>query len=105
MVRRSLILCGIVALAVTAWTGTASSGSQAGSLSGAGSTFVQPLVSQWQPAYQSATGVSVNYNPVGSGAGIQAITNRQVDFGASDAPLTPDQSSACNGCVQIPWVL
>ena len=43
--------------------------------------------------------------PVGSGAGIAAITNRQVDFGASDAPLTPDQTTACNGCVQIPWAL
>ena len=105
MVRRSLILCGIVTLAVTAWTSTASSHPQAGSISGAGSTFVLPLVSQWQTAYQSATGVKVNYNPVGSGAGIQAITNRQVDFGASDAPLSPDQLSACNGCAQIPWVL
>ena len=45
------------------------------------------------------------YSPVGSGAGIAAITNRQVDFGASDAPLTPDQSTACKGCVQIPWAL
>ena len=42
---------------------------------------------------------------VGSGGGIQAITNRSVDFGASDAPLTPDQFTACNGCVQIPWAL
>ena len=39
------------------------------------------------------------------GAGISAITSRTVDFGASDAPLTPDQFNACNGCVQIPWAL
>ena len=45
----------------------------------------------------------IDYNPIGSGGGIQAIQNRQVDFGASDAPLTPDQFNACNGCVQIPW--
>ena len=38
-------------------------------------------------------------------AGINAITNRTVDFGASDAPLTPDQFAACKGCVQIPWAL
>ena len=37
--------------------------------------------------------------------GILAITNRQVDFGASDAPLSPDQAAACNGCVMIPWAL
>ncbi|MEP6909784.1 MAG: phosphate ABC transporter substrate-binding protein PstS [Actinomycetota bacterium] len=105
MVRRVSILCGIAVLAVIAATGTASSRSQAGSVSGAGSTFVFPLVSQWSAAYESATGVKVNYNPVGSGAGIQAITNRQVDFGASDAPLSPDQAAACKGCVQIPWAL
>jgi phosphate transport system substrate-binding protein len=105
VVRRLSILCGIAVLGVAAWTGAASSKGQAGSLSGAGSTFVFPLVSQWSAAYESANGVKVNYNSVGSGAGIQAITNRQVDFGASDAPLTPDQFSACKGCVQIPWAL
>ena len=47
----------------------------------------------------------IAYSPVGSGAGIAAITARQVDFGASDAPLSPDQLHACNGCVQIPWAL
>ncbi len=105
MVRRLSILCGVALLAVAALSGTASSKGQAGSLSGAGSTFVFPLVSQWSAAYESGTGVKVSYNPVGSGAGIQAITNRQVDFGASDAPMSPDQFSACNGCVQIPWAL
>src|SRR5205085_6030548 len=45
------------------------------------------------------------YSPIGSGGGVAAITNRTVDFGASDAPLTPDQFSACNGCLQIPWAL
>ena len=48
---------------------------------------------------------TIQYSAIGSGAGIPAITNRTVDFGASDAPLTPDQFSACNGCVQIPWAL
>ncbi len=60
----------------------------AGQLVGAGSTFVQPLVSQWQAAYPSVSGVNIVYQPIGSGGGIQAITNRTVDFGASDAPLT-----------------
>jgi phosphate transport system substrate-binding protein len=74
-------------------------------LNGAGSTFVSPLVSLWTAALGSAFDYTIQYAPVGSGGGIQAISNRTVDFGASDAPLTPDQFSACNGCVQIPWAL
>ena len=50
-------------------------------------------------------GPQVNYSPIGSGGGIAAITARTVDFGASDAPLSPDQFTACKGCVQIPWAL
>jgi phosphate transport system substrate-binding protein len=82
-----------------------SSGRALDSLSGAGSTFVAPLVSAWTQDFGQKAGVTINYNPIGSGGGIAAITARQVDFGASDAPLTPDQFSACNGCVQIPWAL
>ena len=74
-------------------------------ISGAGSSFVSPLVSKWTPALGTAFDYTVQYSPVGSGGGIQAITNRTVDFGASDAPLTTDQFAACNGCVQIPWAL
>jgi phosphate transport system substrate-binding protein len=74
-------------------------------LSGAGSSFVFPLVSQWIPVFDEATGIAVRYNPIGSGGGIAAITARTVDFGASDAPLTRDQFAACKGCVQIPWAL
>src|SRR5438034_3775881 len=56
------------------------------------------------PIY-SGLGLKITYGPIGSGGGINAITNRTVDFGASDAPLTPDQFAACKGCVQIPWAL
>jgi phosphate transport system substrate-binding protein len=59
----------------------------------------------WGPAYQSAKGVTINYNPVGSGTGIKDISNRSVDFGASDAPMSKPQNAGCNGCVQIPWAL
>lgn len=74
-------------------------------LTGAGATFPFPLISQWIPRYDQLTGVRINYNPIGSGGGIAAITARTVDFGASDAPLSPDQFAACKGCVQIPWAL
>jgi phosphate transport system substrate-binding protein len=77
----------------------------AASLSGAGSTLVAPLESQWASDFQSRTGVSVTYGPVGSGAGIKNISAGTVDFGASDAPMTPSQASGCSGCVQIPWAL
>jgi phosphate transport system substrate-binding protein len=95
-----------VAVMAAASTGGATTGAATGgTLNGAGSTFVFPLVSTWSPVYDAATGTHVNYNPIGSGGGIAAISNRTVDFGASDAPLSPDQFKACNGCVQIPWAL
>jgi phosphate transport system substrate-binding protein len=92
----------IVALAA-AVSASASSKRQSASLTGAGSTFVAPLVSQW--IANVGNSLSITYGPIGSGGGINAITNRTVDFGASDAPLTPDEFSACKGCVEIPWAL
>lgn len=74
-------------------------------ITGAGSSFVTALVGQWVNDYATKAGVTINYSPVGSGAGIAAITARTVDFGASDAPLTPDQMTACKDCVQIPVAL
>src|SRR6266540_3756340 len=103
-------ILSIAALAVTALVATTAalaggSATKADTLSGAGATFPFPLISQWQKDYESKTGTKINYNPIGSGGGIAAITARTVDFGASDAPLSPDQFNACNGCVQIPWAL
>ncbi len=76
-----------------------------GSLVGTGATFPFPLISKWIPAVDNALGIKVTYTATGSGAGIAQITARTVDFGASDAPLTPDQLTACRGCVVIPWAL
>jgi phosphate transport system substrate-binding protein len=102
--KRGLALIAAVAigLGVVAAAGAKSTDT---TVTGAGSTFVQPLVSVWTPALGKAFGYNLQYSGVGSGAGIAAVSNRSVDFGASDAPLTPDQLSACNGCVQIPWAL
>ena len=74
-------------------------------LTGAGSTLVYPLVSQWEPDYATKAGVTITYGAIGSGGGIDQITARAVDFGASDAPLSADQATACKGCLQIPWAL
>jgi phosphate transport system substrate-binding protein len=98
----------------TAASNAASSGSSASSSSspgsaktlvGAGSTLVAPLVAVWQPLYLKDFGVTVTYGAVGSGGGIQSITGRSVDFGASDAPLSSAQATACKGCLEIPWAL
>jgi len=95
----ALALAGV---ALTAWTGlaAATTARQNGTIVGAGSTFVVPLVTKWTQSYKPS---KIVYSGIGSGGGITAISNRQVDFGASDAPLSKDQFSGCHGCVQIPW--
>ena len=107
MVKRGIALLATFGLAAVAATGAAAAPARTTgvTITGAGSSFVFPLVSTWTPALDSAFGYQVTYGSVGSGAGIQSITTRTVDFGASDAPLTPEQFSACKGCVQIPWAL
>ena len=84
---------------------TTATDSAGGSLVGAGSTLVAPLMAQWTNDFDNKYSAHVTYGAVGSGAGIAQITARTVDFGASDAPLTPAQASACNSCFQIPWGL
>jgi len=88
-----------------ALTLAAQASAMAPSLTGAGSTLVAPLESDWSTGWQSATGNAVSYTPVGSSLGITEISQRQVDFGASDAPLSAAQDKTCAGCVQIPWAL
>lgn len=90
---------------VAAGAANATSSHHLTTLNGAGSSLIAPALAIWGPAYTKAAGVEVNYSSVGSGAGIAAITAKTVDFGASDAPLTPDQARACGDCVQIPWAL
>ena len=102
MSRRTVIAAAIAAASLVFGASFAAASSTGGNLKGAGSTFVFPLVSQWQANYKNA---QITYGSVGSGAGIAAITARTVDFGASDAPLTKDQATACKGCEQIPWAL
>ncbi len=97
-------LLGVAIAAVLVMATGAPSASAAG-LTGAGSTLVAPLMANWINGFEIKEGIPVKYGSVGSGAGIAQITARTVDFGASDAPLTPEQAAACNGCVQIPWAL
>jgi phosphate transport system substrate-binding protein len=105
---RTIVLVALTAAVAVVAAGAA--GAQpaknaATTLSGAGSSFVSPLVAQWVQPLGAAYGYELQYSPIGSGGGVAAITARTVDFGASDAPLTADQFTACKGCVQIPWAL
>ena len=102
--RMRLALLGVVAVLAGTTTGPVASAAAA-TITGAGSTLIAPLESDWSGGWNNATGDSVNYSPVGSTAGVADVTGRTVDFGASDAPLTSSQESSCNGCVQIPWAL
>ncbi|HEY5321195.1 MAG TPA: substrate-binding domain-containing protein, partial [Caldimonas sp.] len=60
-------------------------------VTGAGASFPAPVYSKWADAYNKATGARINYQSVGSGAGIRQIKAKTVDFGASDAPLKDDE--------------
>ena len=96
--RKSLLAAAIAAtvtFAVPAYAVT---------ITGAGSTWVYPLVSKWAAAYQKETGNEVNYASIGSGGGIKQIETGVVAFGASDMPLTPDDL-AKNKLVQFPTAI
>jgi phosphate transport system substrate-binding protein len=71
---------------------------------GAGASFPAPLYAKWAEAYNKATGTRVNYQSVGSGAGLKQIQGKTVDFGASDMPLTPE-ALAKDGLIQFPTVI
>ena len=73
-------------------------------VTGAGASFPAPLYSRWAADYQKASGARINYQSVGSGAGIRQIRGKTVDFGASDAPLT-DEELAKDGLMQFPMAI
>ncbi len=73
-------------------------------LNGAGATFPYPVYSAWAHEYNKVTGVKLNYQSIGSGGGIKQITERTVDFGASDKPLKPEELAKDN-LLQFPAVI
>ena len=92
-----LVVCALI-LCVTA---------SAQSLNGAGATFPNPIYQKWFTQYSTAhPGVQINYQSLGSGAGIRQVTAGTVDFGASDGPMTDEQLSQCpTKILHIPTVL
>ena len=73
-------------------------------INGAGATFPYPVYSKWAEAYAKQKGVKLNYQSIGSGGGIKQINAKTVDFGASDAPLKPEQLNK-SGLMQFPMVM
>src|SRR5579863_811284 len=77
--------------------------SQDNKLIGAGSTFINPIMTHWIADFQSShAGVQINYQSIGSGGGIQQLKEGLVDFGASDAALDDDKLKEMPALVQIP---
>jgi phosphate transport system substrate-binding protein len=91
----SIALAGMLALTAVP--------AAAAEITGAGSTFVYPVLAKWADAYKKETGVGLNYQSIGSGGGIQQITAKTVTFGASDMPLPPEDI-AKNNLVQFPII-
>ncbi len=73
-------------------------------LTGAGATFPYPIYAKWADTYKTQTGISLNYQSIGSGGGIKQIIARTVDFGASDMPLKPEDLEK-DGLMQFPAVM
>ena len=92
------VIAGVVAAANMSWVCAQQEAT------GAGASFPAPLYAKWAADYYKATGVKINYQSVGSSAGIKQIDARTVDFGASDEPLQ-DAELAKKGLVQFPTVI
>src|SRR5438876_12379130 len=92
---KAIVAAGLVAASTSAF---------AADITGAGATFPFPLYSKWADAYKKETGNGLNYQSIGSGAGIKQILAKTVTFGATDAPLKPDQLEK-DGLAQWPMVM
>lgn len=92
---KTIVAAGLVA---------ASTAAMAADITGAGATFPFPIYSKWADAYKKDTGNGLNYQSIGSGAGIKQIQAKTVTFGATDAPLKADQLEK-DGLVQWPMVM
>jgi phosphate transport system substrate-binding protein len=96
----------LTAAAVLVLCASASVASAQQKLNGAGATFPNPIYSKWFSEYSSSHGIQINYQPIGSGAGIRQVTAGTVDFGASDGPMSDTQLAASKVKIQhIPTVL
>jgi phosphate transport system substrate-binding protein len=91
---RNIFFLALVALASVALAACGSSTKSTGTIAGAGATFPQPVYDQWSADLKESDGLTVNYNPVGSGGGIAQFTAGTVDFGATDAAMDDEELKA-----------
>jgi phosphate transport system substrate-binding protein len=82
----------------------ASTATMAADITGAGSTFAYPIYAKWAEMYKKSSGSGLNYQSIGSGAGIKQIKAKTVDFGASDMPLPADELNE-GGLMQFPTIM
>jgi len=94
----------LASLVVGASAVFASTIAHAADMTGAGATFPYPVYSKWAESYKKVTGNGLNYQPVGSGAGIKQIKAKTVDFGASDKPLKAEELNEA-GLMQFPAIM
>src|SRR4051794_15717613 len=94
----------VKALVAASLVAAASTSAFAADITGAGATFPFPIYSKWADAYKKETGNGLNYQSIGSGAGIKQIQAKTVTFGATDAPLKFEQLEK-DGLVQWPMVM
>ena len=92
---KAIVAAGLMAVSTSAF---------AADITGAGSTFIFPVLSKWADAYKKEAGAGVNYQSIGSGAGIKQIQAKTVTFGATDAPLKADQLEK-DGFAQWPMIM
>jgi phosphate transport system substrate-binding protein len=94
----------IAVIALAFGLGATAFAAQGQQITGAGSSFAAPIYGKWGDAASGETGIKLNYQAVGSGAGINQINNRTVDFGASDMPVAADQLTE-HKLMQFPTVI
>ncbi|MFM7461003.1 MAG: substrate-binding domain-containing protein, partial [Burkholderiales bacterium] len=94
------IFTSSIVVASMAFTGIAS----AVDVTGAGATFPFPIYSKWAEDYKKVSNFNMNYQSIGSGAGVRQIQAKTVDFGATDAPLSGEQL-AKDGLIQFPAII
>ncbi|KAF1016445.1 MAG: Phosphate-binding protein PstS [Stenotrophomonas maltophilia] len=91
-------------IAIAVFAASTAFAANAAEITGAGASFIYPVMSKWSADYNAATSNKVNYQSIGSGGGIAQIKAKTVDFGSSDAPLKPEELAA-SGLAQFPSVI
>ena len=109
--KAKFLLAGLTAVVLSASLVACGGGDKAADaakapagINGTGATFPAPIYTKWASDYKATSGVSINYQGVGSSGGIKAIEQKTVDFGATDDPLKGDKLDAA-GLLQFPAVI